>query len=295
MGNSAQRTSIGHPSSASRPYCLVVIPTYNEAPNIERLIAEVLEQGPQFDILVVDDSSPDGTGDIVAALAEREPRVQLLRRPGKLGLGTAYLDGFRYGLGRGYAFLCEMDADFSHQPCYLPMLLHTAEQAADVVLGSRNIAGGRVERWPIWRKVISRGGSLYARAMLGLPVYDCTGGFKCFRASALQRIDLPTIRSNGYAFQVEVNHRCHQAGLSIQEVPIVFPERTAGHSKMSWHICLEAARVVWQLRRQSVKTVRAPSAARHGMALSPHAPLPTTGEEVGAALPPPTESRSVGG
>jgi len=235
-------------SQPSLRYCLVVVPTYNEALNIERLIAEILAQGPQYDLLVVDDGSPDGTGALVAAIAARTPRVQLLSRPGKLGLGTAYLAGFRHGLRAGYSFICEMDADFSHQPHYLPQLLGRAEREADVVLGSRNVPGGRVENWSWARQALSKGGSLYARAVLGMPVRDCTGGFKCFRADALRQIDLGAIRSSGYAFQVELNYRCHQAGLRISELPIVFPDRVAGSSKMSQRIILEAALMVLRLR-----------------------------------------------
>ncbi len=229
-------------------YCLVVVPTYNEALNIERLVSEILGQGPQFDVLVVDDNSPDGTGDLVAAMAALTPRVQLIRRAGKLGLGSAYLAGFREGLRQGYRFLCEMDADFSHQPRYLPVLLAVAERAADVALGSRNVPGGRVENWSWVRKLISRGGSLYARTILGMPVRDCTGGFKCFRAGVLQQIDLDSIGSNGYAFQVEMNYRCHQAGFRLHEIPIVFPDRVAGQSKMSQQIVWEAAGMVLRLR-----------------------------------------------
>lgn len=232
----------------SQVYCLVVVPTYNEAQNVVCLIAEILAQGPQFDVLVVDDNSPDGTGNLVAALAARTPRVQMLRRAAKLGLGSAYLAGFREGLRQGYAFLCEMDADFSHQPHDLPMLLATAEHDADVVLGSRNVPGGRAENWSWVRKVLNRGGNVYARMILAMPVRDCTGGFKCFRASVLQQLDLDAIHSNGYAFQVELNYRCYQAGFRIREVPIVFPNRAAGKSKMSWRIVWEAFVMVWKLR-----------------------------------------------
>ena len=235
-------------SNPSMNYCLVVVPTYNEALNIERLIAEILAQGPQFDVLVVDDNSPDGTGDLVAALAAQTPRVQLLRRAGKLGLGTAYVAGFQEGLRQGYSYLCEMDADFSHRPHYLPVLLAVAERAADVALGSRNVPGGRVENWSLARKLISKGGSLYARTILGMPVRDCTGGFKCFRAEVLRRIDLATLTSNGYAFQVEMNYRCHQAGFRLHELPIIFPDRIAGQSKMSQQIVWEAAAMVLRLR-----------------------------------------------
>jgi dolichol-phosphate mannosyltransferase len=237
-----------YPGASPRRHCLVVVPTYNEALNIERLIEAILAQGPQFDVLVVDDSSPDGTGALVAALAACEPRVRLLRRAGKLGLGTAYIAGFRHGLRLGYHFICEMDADFSHQPHYLPQLLACAEHEADVALGSRNVRGGRVENWSPARQAISRGGSLYARTLLALPVHDCTGGFKCFRSEVLRQIDLDAIRSSGYGFQVEMNYRCHQAGFRLKEVPIVFPDRVAGRSKMSRRIVLEAALLVWQLR-----------------------------------------------
>lgn len=243
-----QFTAGVRPTDASQCYCLVVVPTYNEAPNIVRLIGEILAQGPQFDVLVVDDNSPDGTGSLVAALAAQTPRVQVLWRVGKLGLGSAYLAGFREGLRQGYAFVCEMDADFSHQPHSLPTLLAAAERDADLALGSRNVPGGRAENWSWLRKAISRGGSLYARTILGLPVRDCTSGFKCFRARVLQELDLDTIHSNGYAFQIELHYRCHQAGFRIREVPIVFPNRVAGASKMSWRIVWEAVVMVWRLR-----------------------------------------------
>jgi dolichol-phosphate mannosyltransferase len=249
-----------HPQRSMR-YCLVVVPTYNEALNIEPLIEQILAQGPQFDLLVVDDGSPDGTGDLVAAVAATNPRVQLLRRPGKLGLGTAYLAGFRHGLRAGYSYICEMDADFSHQPRYLPQLLGRAEREADLVLGSRNVPGGRVENWSLARQLLSKGGSLYARTVLAMPVRDCTGGFKCFRAEVLRRIDLDSIRSSGYAFQVELNYRVHQAGFRISELPIVFPDRVAGSSKMSRRIVLEAALMVLSLRLSATTDDRRPTTA----------------------------------
>jgi len=248
LGLSQQTIGALQAERVARGHCLVVVPTYNEALNIERLVVEILGQGEQFDVLVVDDNSPDRTGDLVALMAALTPRVQLIRRAGKLGLGTAYVAGFHEGLRQGYRFLCEMDADFSHQPRYLPVLLAVAERAADVALGSRNVPGGRVENWSWPRKLISRGGSLYARMILGMPVRDCTGGFKCFRASVLQQIDLNAIGSNGYAFQVELNYRCHQAGFQLHELPIVFPDRVAGQSKMSQRIVWEAAAMVLRLR-----------------------------------------------
>ena len=229
---------------------LVIIPTYNERANLESLIRAVLATDPGIDILVVDDSSPDGTGALAEALAKETGRVRVLHRAGKQGLGTAYLAGFRFGLGHGYDRLVEMDADFSHRPEDLPRLLRAAE-TADVVVGSRNVPGGQVEGWSWLRQLISRGGSLYARLLLGLSVQDCTSGFKCFRREALARLSLDQVRSNGYAFQVEMNYLCQQAGLRIVEVPIVFPDRAAGRSKMSWRIVLEAALLVWRLRQQS--------------------------------------------
>jgi dolichol-phosphate mannosyltransferase len=249
------------PFALARPrrHCLMVVPTYNEALNIERLLAAILDQGPQFDVLVVDDGSPDGTGDLVAAVAARNPRVQLLRRAGKLGLGSAYIAGFRRGLSQGYRFIGEMDADFSHQPHYLPLLLACAEHEADVALGSRNVPGGKVENWSLARQAISKGGSLYARTILGMPVRDCTGGFKCFRSEVLRAIDLDGIGSSGYAFQVEMNYRVHQAGFRIKELPIVFPDRVAGKSKMSRAIVLEAALMVLRLRLSPAPGRRQPA------------------------------------
>jgi dolichol-phosphate mannosyltransferase len=228
--------------------CLVVIPTYNERENIGRLIPEILQQGPEFEVLVVDDNSPDGTAEVVAQqVAEQDGRVRLLRRPGKLGLGTAYIEGFRYGLAEGYDFLFEMDADFSHQPKYLPALLKAAQRTG-VAVGSRNVTGGGVENWAWYRKLISRGGSLYAQLLLGLKVKDCTGGFKCFSRAVLQMINLDEVRSTGFGFQVEVNCLCQWQGLEVTEVPIIFPDRLRGKSKMNRKIFFEALRLVWELR-----------------------------------------------
>jgi dolichol-phosphate mannosyltransferase len=188
--------------------------------------------------------------------------VHLLKRANKRGLASAYLEGFRQGLDRGYPFICEMDADFSHQPQYLHDLLRAVREGADVALGSRYVYGGRVEGWGWSRHLLSRSGSLYARALLRLPVCDCTTGFKCFRSHVLEQIDFAGIRSNGYAFQIEMNYLAHQMGFQLQEVPIVFPDRTAGKSKMSWRIALEAAGVVWKLRQDQGRHRSRPLSSR---------------------------------
>lgn len=229
--------------------CLVVVPTYNEKENIGRLVAEIQQQGPEFDILIVDDNSPDGTGALAEELAQASNgRVQVLHRAGKLGLASAYMDGFKYGLEHHYEYLFEMDADFSHQPRYLPELL-AAARVTGIAIGSRLVAGGGVEGWPWYRKLISRGGSLYARSLLGLKVQDCTGGFKCFSRAALQILNLPErVQSTGFGFQVEVNSLCEWNGFTIAEVPIIFPDRVNGKSKMNRKIFLEALTMVWHLR-----------------------------------------------
>jgi dolichol-phosphate mannosyltransferase len=227
--------------------CTVVIPTYNESENISALIPQVLEL-PRFRVLVVDDNSPDGTAEVVGALADQEPRVGLLSRPSKQGLGTAYIAGFRRALAEGAEFVCEMDADFSHNPSYLPALLAAAETRYDLVLGSRYISGGGTVNWGALRQFISRGGNMYARAILGLPVMDATGGFRCYRRRVLEAIDLDAIHSNGYSFQIELVYRALRAGFQIGEVPIVFPDRRVGQSKMSRRIVLEALLTVWRLR-----------------------------------------------
>jgi dolichol-phosphate mannosyltransferase len=203
---------------------------------------------PAANLRFVDDNSPDGTGEVLDGIAARDKRVHVLHRPGKLGLGTAYLDGFRWGLARGYEFLFEMDADFSHDPKYLPGMLALAAGGADVVVGSRYVAGGGTENWGVGRKIISRGGSLYARTILGVKVRDLTAGFICWRRRALEAIALDEIRSNGYSFQIEMKYRALKAGLSIVETPIVFADRRIGQSKMSRAIFVEALLMVWRLR-----------------------------------------------
>ncbi len=227
--------------------CTVVIPTYNERENIAELIQRILEMS-RFRVLVVDDNSPDGTAAVVAELAADEPRVGLLLRPEKRGLGSAYVAGFRRALAEGAAFICEMDADFSHDPSYLPQLLAAAETRYDLALGSRYVPGGGTTDWGIIRQLISRGGNLYARAILGLPVMDATGGFRCYRRRVLETINLDDIQSNGYAFQIELVYRTMRAGFRIGELPIIFPDRRVGRSKMSRRIVLEALINVWRLR-----------------------------------------------
>ena len=227
---------------------LVIIPTYNEKENAEAIARAVLAACPEADVLFVDDNSPDGTGQLADQLAAAEPRVHVLHREQKQGLGRAYLAGFRWALERPtYRFIMEMDADFSHDPKYLPAFL-TAIEKHDLVLGSRYVPGGGVKNWGLLRKIISRGGSLYARTILGLSLRDLTGGFKCFRRQVLESIDLDAVKSNGYSFQIEMTYRARCKGFRICETPIVFEDRTAGKSKMSRKIFLEAVLMVWKLR-----------------------------------------------
>lgn len=244
------------------PRSLVVLPTYNERENVEGIVSRVLDQGADFDVLIVDDGSPDGTGEIADRLAATtQGRVHALHRTGKQGLGTAYLLGFQWALERSYDTIFEMDADFSHDPDSLPKLRAPVRAGiADVAVGSRWVAGGATRNWSLLRTVISRGGSLYARLLLGVPVRDLTSGFKCFGRHVLERVRLDQVQSNGYAFQVEMNYRCIQAGYRIQEVPITFVDRRVGQSKMGMHIVLEAMAVVLGLRLRGWTEARRPSA-----------------------------------
>ena len=230
----------------------LILPTYDEAENIEAIVGAALDVLTRaapgaHRILVVDDSSPDGTGAIADQLAAEHAAVEVLHRPLREGLGPAYLAGFDHALRHDAAFVIEMDSDFSHDPADLARLL-AAAQAADLVLGSRYVAGGAVADWGRVRRSVSRGGSWYARVVLGVDVRDLTGGFKCFRREVLEAIDLPTVRSRGYAFQVELTHRAIGAGFRVVELPIVFRDRQRGRSKMSWRIAGEAAWLVPQLR-----------------------------------------------
>jgi dolichol-phosphate mannosyltransferase len=237
----------------------VIIPTYNEAVNLERIVEAArtqlqrVEPG-RFRILVVDDNSPDGTGTIADTIAIRDGDVEVLHRPGKAGLGHAYLAGFAHAMAAGAELLIEMDADFSHDPRYLPALLE-ASQEADVVLGSRYIPGGGVRDWGLARQIISRCGGFYARLVLGVSVRDLTGGYKCLRRDVLEGIDLPSVRAEGYVFQIEVTYRAILAGFTVREIPIVFADRVAGKSKMSARIAMEAMVRVPLIKRESRRAI----------------------------------------
>jgi dolichol-phosphate mannosyltransferase len=230
---------------------LVVIPTYNELINIRGIAAEVLGTSPDTDLLIVDDNSPDGTGAVADELASQTGRVFVLHRAGKQGLGSAYIEGFKFGLKNGYDYIMEMDADFSHDPREIPNFLEAARES-DVVIGSRYVDGVRILNWPIKRLLLSYFASVYTRTITGLKMIDCTSGFKCFRREALEALDLDRVHSDGYSFQIELNFLCYKKGFRIKEIPIVFTERKAGHSKMNKGIVLEALFVVWLLKIKSL-------------------------------------------
>jgi dolichol-phosphate mannosyltransferase len=229
---------------------LVVIPTYNEAENLPRIVPRVRAAVPAAHVLVADDASPDGTGEIADRLAEQDEHVHGLHRPAKQGLGAAYLEAFDWGMRRGFDVLVEMDADGSHQPEQLPLLLERIEQGADVVIGSRWVPGGEVRNWPLARELLSRGGNTYTRLMLGIPLRDATAGFRAYRRSALQRLDLDHVSSQGYCFQVDLARRAVRQGMTVEEVPIVFVERELGSSKMRGTIVTEA---LWRVTRWGVR------------------------------------------
>jgi dolichol-phosphate mannosyltransferase len=234
------------------PRTLIVTPTYNEKDNLPRFVDAVRSAYPEAHLMIVDDNSPDGTGDVADAIAAKDGSVRVMHRAGKLGLGTAYIQAFQKGLGEGYDRFFEMDADLSHDVRYLPSFVKALDEGADVVIGSRNIPGGGVEGWGVGRHVISKGGSLYSRTILGLGVKDLTSGYKAFSRRALEAIGIETIHSNGYSFQIEMTYRAIRKGMRVKEVPIVFVDRTAGASKMSRKIFLEAIGVVWKLRAESI-------------------------------------------
>ena len=226
---------------------LICIPTYNESENIRQIIPAILAVTPHAHLLIIDDNSPDGTGHIAQGIAQADPRVFVLHRTQKGGLGPAYVAGFGWGLERGYEVIMEMDADFSHQPSHLPALLEQIG-SYDVVVGSRYIAGGGTTDWGLVRRLISRGGGVYARAILGLDIQDLTAGFVAWRRHVLEAIDLSDVEASGYVFQIEMKYRAARAGFKILEVPIVFPDRVAGASKMTPNIALEALWRVWKIR-----------------------------------------------
>jgi dolichol-phosphate mannosyltransferase len=226
---------------------VVVIPTYNERENIEALLSAVLAE-TEADVLVVDDESPDGTGALVEELTRSNPRISVLRRRGKKrGFGASYIDGFSHTIEQGYLFVVQMDADFSHNPKDI-MRLRDALENSDLAIGSRYVRGGQAKKWGVVRRIISRGGSLYARFVLGVSVRDLTGGFKCWKAEALRRVNFQTVGSNGFSFQIEMNYRACRSGLKVVEVPISFVDRTQGKSKMSSKIFFEALLYVWKVR-----------------------------------------------
>lgn len=227
---------------------LVVMPTYNEVETLGELVPLVLDRDGRIDVLIIDDASPDGTGEVADRMAAADDRVEVIHREGKLGLGTAYLRGFREGLERGYDYLLEMDSDLSHDPVYLPDLLAAVDEGADLAIGSRYVSGVNVINWPMSRLLLSYYANKYARWVTGLPLTDATSGFKCFRRRALEAIDLDRVGSTGYAFQIEMDFRAWKAGMELVEVPIVFTDRDRGESKMSGAIVREAVWRVWALR-----------------------------------------------
>lgn len=230
------------------PRVLIITPTYNERENLPELVAGIFAVLPEANLLVVDDASPDGTGDVAGQIASADARVHVMHRAGKQGLGTAYLAGFEWAIEHGYDYILQMDADLSHDPRYLPDFLRALDEGADLAIGSRNIPGGGVEGWGPVRHFISKGGSLYSRVILGLGVRDLTSGYKAFRRTLLQSIDLADVSSRGYSFQIEVTYRAILRRFRVVEVPIMFVDRRAGQSKMSGSIFAEAVLMVWRLR-----------------------------------------------
>jgi len=229
---------------------LIVMPTYDERENLPRMAQRLLSLPVAVDLLVVDDNSPDGTGQLADELAAKHPNIHVLHRQEKNGLGRAYLAGFKWALEHGYDFVFEMDGDFSHNPDDIPILL-AAAQNADLVLGSRYLNGIRIINWPLSRLMLSKGAATYVATITGMPFTDPTGGYKCFRRRALQALNLEDVRSNGYSFQIELTHKLWRQGMKIVEVPIIFTERAQGHSKMSGHIIREAVLMVWRLWLQN--------------------------------------------
>jgi dolichol-phosphate mannosyltransferase len=248
---------------------LLIIPTYNEVENLPPLLNEILKYAPETDILIVDDNSPDGTGELADKISGENASVHVLHRAGKLGLGTAYIAGFKYAIAHDYDAAFEMDADFSHDPRYLPDFLRAIEDA-DLVIGSRYIRGGGTPSWSLIRRFISGGGNIFARFMLGIPVHDCTAGYRCYRRRVLETIDLDTIQSQGYAFQIEMVYRTRQHGFKIVETPIIFKDRRVGKSKMSRKIVIEGFTYVIRTRLGiGQKSASSPSSSGNNKAQIP--------------------------
>jgi dolichol-phosphate mannosyltransferase len=243
---------------------LIIVPTYNERENLRVLVPQLRQTVPGADVLIVDDNSPDGTGALAEDFAAADRAVRVIHRTAKDGLGRAYVAGFTWGLQQGYGQLIQMDADLSHDPRHLPALLHAAK-THDLVIGSRYVPGGGTINWGLGRRLLSRGGSLYARTILGLPLRDLTGGFKCWRRHVLEDIDLPSVRSNGYSFQIEMTYRAVRRGHLVTEVPIVFADRVEGQSKMSKKIILEAMGMVWRLQVNARAVAATPAPARNAV------------------------------
>ena len=275
---------------------LVVVPTYNERENLSPLVQRILALPTAVDLLVVDDNSPDGTGQLADELAAKHAAVKVLHRKEKNGLGRAYIAGFKWALERGYEFVFELDGDFSHNPDDIPMFLEAAE-SADLVLGSRYLNGIRIINWPLSRLMLSKCAAKYVRIITGMPITDPTGGYKCFRRGALKALNLDEVRSNGYSFQIELTHKLWRQGMRIVEVPIVFTDRFHGHSKMSGHIIREALVMVWRLWFQN-KMRRRPAEKPSGPTPSPLQRAPEPAEptaappKLGGANPEPRNPRS---
>ncbi|MGB4958182.1 MAG: polyprenol monophosphomannose synthase [Saprospiraceae bacterium] len=233
--------------------CLVIIPTYNEIENIHSIIDAVLSQGSQFNVLIVDDNSPDGTGDLVKVLQEKEDRIHLIQRSGKLGLGTAYIAGFQYGVAHKFDYIFEMDADFSHDPNDLPRLLQSCVDGADMAIGSRYVKGGNIKNWSKDRLILSYGASLYVKMITWLPIQDPTAGFICYRRKVLETLDLSKIKFVGYAFQIEMKFYAYTKGFILKEIPITFIDRVKGNSKMHANIVSEAIKGVLMMRIKKIR------------------------------------------
>jgi dolichol-phosphate mannosyltransferase len=240
-------------ASRSYPRTLIVTPTYNERDNLAAFVEKVRAAAPHAHLLIVDDASPDGTGALADELAAKDDHIRVMHRPGKLGLGTAYIQAFQKGMAEGFEWFVTMDADLSHDAKYLPSFFEAAASGADTVLGSRNIPGGAVEGWGLGRHVLSKGGSLYSRTILGVPIRDVTTGFRLYTKRTLEVLELEAIRSTGYSFQIEMCYLARRRGMKIVEVPIVFVDRTVGKSKMSRRIFIEAVGVVWKLRFDALR------------------------------------------